>query len=82
MGDNIISPPPSPHNRLLSFAVIFTMFFVNHIVDGQAYPPVVPVVAANVVSLLCNIYESMNGGTRTYKCDAPVSMTHHYDPSP
>jgi len=49
--------------RLLSFAVIFVMFFVNHIVDGQAYPPVVPVVAANVVSLLCNIYESMNGGS-------------------
>ena len=30
-------------------------------VDGVAFPPLVPVVAANVVTLLLNLYQAMAG---------------------
>lgn len=47
--------------RLASFSVIFAMFFMNHVVDGVAYPPVVPVVTVNVFVLLANFYELKKG---------------------
>jgi len=48
--------------RCASLLVIFPMFYVNHVVDGLAHPPIVPVVATNVVVLLANIYEAGCGG--------------------
>ena len=49
--------------RFAALAIIFPMFYVNHIVDGLAYPPLVPVVAANVVVLVLNIVEAATGGS-------------------
>ena len=49
--------------RLASFAFIFSLFIVNHVVDLLPFPPLVPVVAANVVALLANVYESLQGGS-------------------
>lgn len=49
--------------RFASLAVIFPMFFVNHIIDGIAHPPIVPVVVTNVVVLLLNFYEAAAGGS-------------------
>lgn len=42
---------------------IFPMFYVNHVVDGVAHPPVVPVVAVNVAVLLLNLVEAAVGGS-------------------
>ena len=49
--------------RFASFAVIFAMFYSNHIVLGLAHPPVVPVVVTNVVVLALNVYEAAAGGS-------------------
>lgn len=49
--------------RLVSLAFIFSLFFANHGVLGVSFPPLVPVVAANVVALLANVYESLQGGS-------------------
>lgn len=51
--------------RLASFALIFLMFAVNHLVDGLPFPPLVPVVATNVVVLLLNVYEMSTGSDKT-----------------
>jgi hypothetical protein len=51
--------------RMVSFSLIFLMFVVNHIVDGLAFPPLVPVVAANVIVLLLNFYEMSAGSDKT-----------------
>lgn len=53
------------NGRMASFGVIFPMFFVNHVIDGLAYPPLVPVVAVNVVVLAANIYEYVSGSDKT-----------------
>ena len=43
--------------------IIFPMFYVNHVVDGLAFPPLVPVVAANVAVLALNVLEATVGGS-------------------
>ena len=41
---------------------IFPMFYVNHVMDGVAHPPIVPVVATNVVVLVLNLVEAAGMG--------------------
>ena len=49
--------------RFESLAIIFPMFYYNHIVIGVAHPPIVPVVAVNVAVLVLNLVEAMVGGS-------------------
>jgi len=51
--------------RIASLCVIFPMFFVNHVIDGVAFPPLVPVVAVNVLTLSANLYEVLQGSDKT-----------------
>jgi len=49
--------------RFASLAVIFLMFYVNHVIDDLAHPPIVPVILTNVVVLVLNLYEAIAGGS-------------------
>lgn len=54
----VLAARPGVQGRLLALlALIFPMFYVNHVVEGLAFPPLVPVVAVNVVALAANLYE-------------------------
>lgn len=49
--------------RFGAFAIIFPMFYFNHVIDGVGFPPLVPVVVCNVIVLAANVYEAMRGGS-------------------
>lgn len=49
--------------RFAALAIIFPLFYMNHVVDGVPFPPVVPVVACNVVVLALNVAEALAGGS-------------------